>query len=234
MILEEKVSEYIGINTLNYMDMLELMRRGSAEILYAEDDGVLMRDGIGGAYIISAQNQSAAESMLRLCEGAEVLAAHDQIILPLAESMLRLKLDMSCYQSAWTRPEPPEQKNSSPLPIRGVGPEYLERVDSMYPHGDREYITGRIQAGDIFGAFDGERLAAFIGTHVEGAMGMLEVDPAYRRQGLGASLFLYMTRRQLQLGRHAYSNIETHNSASLAMHEKYGFGIAEGMVYWLT
>lgn len=231
--MTEKALEYIGRNRLEHMDMLESMRRGTARIICADKDGILIKDEPRGAHMINAKNPEAAARMLGMAgQRIEVLTAHQGFICPLAEEMFGLYTHMECRQAAWMRPEPPEQASCA-LDIRGVGMEYLDVMDAIYPLGDREYLSERIEQGEIYGAFDGRRLAAFIGTHTEGAMGMLEVDAAYRRQGLGAALFTFMTRRQLRLGRYAYSHIVSSNEPSLAMNRKYGFEIGRGVVYWM-
>ena len=55
MACEEAALAYLSRNKPLYMNMLEVLRRGSAELLYAGEDGVLLYDREVKAHMLSAR-----------------------------------------------------------------------------------------------------------------------------------------------------------------------------------
>ena len=51
-------------NKLLHMDMLEALRRGSGELLYFEEDGVLLFEKNSGAYMFTTKNRESGEKIL--------------------------------------------------------------------------------------------------------------------------------------------------------------------------
>ncbi len=52
--MKNEAISYLSGNPLLHMGMLEPIRRGSAQLLYASKDGVLLRERKCGAYMVSA------------------------------------------------------------------------------------------------------------------------------------------------------------------------------------
>lgn len=229
--MTDKALQFLLRDFAAHVDMLEIIRRGSGNIIYAERDAVLLRDG-QDAYMLAAEDEAAILPALELMENPEALAAHGAFMPPLIETRFGMKADMVCYQAVWMRGELPDMVDAG-LPIKRLDETYLDAVDSMYAHGGSEYIRGRLRQGEVYGALDGDRLAGFIGTHQEGAIGMLEVAQEYRRRSLGTALLLHTMHRLRRSGCHIYSHIEVHNHASLALNEKVGFHICKKPVTWM-
>ncbi len=55
MSLNETALACLNRNRLLYLNMLEVLRRGSAELLYAGEGGVLLYDRGSGAYMLTAR-----------------------------------------------------------------------------------------------------------------------------------------------------------------------------------
>lgn len=96
-----------------------------------------------------------------------------------------------------------------------------------------EYLRGRVAAGEMFGAFSQGQMAGFIGVHEEGSMGMLEVLPSFRRQGVGSLLLSQLCAYQLSRGMIPFTQFVVGNIASAKLHKRLGFDISEDSVYWL-
>lgn len=77
-------------------------------------------------------------------------------------------------------------------------------------------------------------LAGFIGMHNEGSLGMLEVLPPFRRQGVAAALEADAVNRLLQKGFTPYAHIIEGNGASIQLQEKLGLCFAREKVYWVS
>ncbi len=230
----ETVLQYIERDRLRYINLLEIMRRGSGELRYAGQDGVLLWDKDSGAYLLSAQGQIAFDAMLGLIPaGADLLVAHEDWYLPALRERLGLTGGLVCHQVAWMEPEPP-----APAPFRGeicpLDLSFTARVREIYDHAyaGEDYIAEVIERG-MLGAFINGALAGFIGTHDEGTMGLLQVLPEYRRQGVAEALYRANIRRVLAMGGYALGHVEVGNEPSLALQRKVGMAISEHLIYWL-
>jgi tRNA (guanine37-N1)-methyltransferase len=78
----------------------------------------------------------------------------------------------------------------------------------------------------MWGAFD-ERcdLVGFIGLHADGAMGMLEILPKYRRRGYASELLATLADTLLARGWLPWGQIFCDNEASFALNEKLGMTV---------
>ena len=77
-------------------------------------------------------------------------------------------------------------------------------------------------------------LAGFAGVHQEGALGMLEVVPAFRRRGLAEALEAAVIARVLEAGGFPYCHVRLGNTASESLQEKLGLVFDQGRTLcWL-
>ena len=78
MSLNETALACLNRNRLLYLNMLEVLRRGSAELLYAGEGGVLLYDRGSGAYMLTARDRAALDGMLPLLPAdCDLLVGHD-------------------------------------------------------------------------------------------------------------------------------------------------------------
>ena len=179
----EAALTYLNQNKLLYLNMLEVLRRGSAELLYAGEDGVLLYDRGAEAHMLSARNRGALEKFLPFLEGSDTVVGHEDWYREELTQRLGMWQETPCYQAAWLAEEPPE------LPpfdgeLRPLGLEWAPFIFAHYGKSDLgglPMIERAVRRG-MLGAFvDGEP-AGFAGFHSEGSIGFLEVLPPYRRR----------------------------------------------------
>ena len=152
--------------------------------------------------------------MLPLMEGCTILTGHqlwykDRLA---ARFGLTVRADLPPGGLAG-RETPP-----APLPFGGelrlLDRSWAPWVYGHYSHafGGVAYMEGAIDRG-MLGAFvDGER-AGFAGFHIEGAIGMLEVLPPFRRRGIGEALLRGDgTALALSRGQYAFGQVFTDNA----------------------
>lgn len=78
MSLNETALACLNRNRLLYLNMLEVLRRGSAELLYAGEGGVLLYDRGSGAYMLTARDRATLDGMLPLLPAdCDLLVGHD-------------------------------------------------------------------------------------------------------------------------------------------------------------
>lgn len=190
MSLNETALACLNRNRLLYLNMLEVLRRGSAELLWAGEGGVLLYDRGSGAYMLTARDRAALDGMLPLLPAdCDLLVGHDLWYRDELAGRFGLWKEELCVQAAWMAPEPPEAPAFGGE-LRLLGEEWAPYVCEHYSKSDiggLEHIRQAIGAG-MLGAFVDGTLAGFAGFHGEGSIGLLEVLPAYRRRGLGEAL----------------------------------------------
>lgn len=229
-------------NKLLHMDMIELIRRGQAQLVYNGKEGVLLRDKVSGGYMITAVSKEAGAHILETSleeiqsrnqwQKEFLFVSHQEFMNDVLAEKLDMEVFMCCRQAVYTRKEPLPPVNAD-VEIRYLNAEHLDAVCAHYHVVDRQCLAGRISHGCMFGAFKGDTLTGFIGVHEEGGIGMLEVLPEYRGQKIGSALETYVINRFLEQGLTPYGQIETENAVSMKLQEKLNHYFAKGNIYWL-
>lgn len=249
---------FLKQDKLLHMDMLEVIRRGQAGELAVLCGGVMLRDQISGVYMVTAENKDAGERLLSLAKpGAEAFTCHQEFLADSVEARFGKKRISECCQMSYTRKQPfLEDWN---VAIRLLDESFADRVFAHYNRlHTRDEVERFLRDGRLYGAFlcaeDGENvalpegaggktedgngcaklLAGFIGTHEEGAMGMLEVFEPYRHRGIGLALEKYLINRTLEKGYTPYCQVFSDNEASIRLQEKLGLKVCRKKIYWIS
>jgi len=131
---------------------------------------------------------------------------------------------------------PPEVMLPEPDPeVVALTPDLAPYIHDHYTmrHAlDVAYLEERIRCGPSVGIFRDGRLAGFSMTHDEGTMGVLEVLPDYRRQGLAEKMSFALCRKVRESGGIPTVHIKRGNQASLALADKMGY-VHTGDVTWV-
>lgn len=223
--------KYLSQNRLLHIDMLEGLRRGSAFIVDASENGVLLCD-TRGAYLLSAQTEKESARLLELIPSFGILSVHQRFSLEKIEKKFNLKDANPCAQAAYLEKEPPQLDEN--ITIRILDDKYTNFVHQNYHEmEDYNYIAARIAAGDLIGAFDDDILMGFIGRHADGSMGLLEILPQFRRRGLGMALERAEIAREIAQGDIPFCQVYANNEASLRLQQKLGMTFANETMYLL-
>lgn len=225
--------DYLNKDIVLHIDMLDSIQRGNARILEASDRGVLLYNIAGDDYMMSTEDPGTADRMIARIDTTNMLIAHQAFYIPAVQNKFSLNELFYCYQAAYMSKEPIPFKDNS-LQFKVLDISYLDFVMKHYTHvNDESYIRSRIESGVVIGVFRGDAIAAFMGMHVEGAMGMLEVLLEYRRQGIAYNLEAYYTNHLLSQGYIPYAQIVNDNTASFELHKKLGFTITPQQICWV-
>lgn len=231
-IKEEIIKKRVARDPVYYADVADVLARGAGEILIVSDSGFLIYNIPGDVMIAEADDD---HTFLRIAE--EILAHNSEIVLlhgrAYAEALERYGYteDMVCRQFVYT--------GTTPLAVRPDGFEIRRIPDScaaevrrLYSRmEDAQYIAQRMQAG-MYGAFVGEKLCGIIGTHAEGSIGLLEVDSAYRKRGMGRALEAFMINKMLDAGRIPYGQVVVGNDISAGLQQSLCLKASENTVSW--
>lgn len=220
--------------TMDTVDMQELLSRGLGEVIYEGEEGTVVRQKGCGTVITDI---AEGEKLLAVLENIDFLM--DQIMVKDEECfrIVREKYgfqeECPCSQWVYTKKEPPFVPDCD---IRPLSAEYAQEAASHYHlvKDSLSYIRRRIAAGQVWGLFEDGKLAGFIGTHAEGAMGMLEIFPEYRRKGYGYALEAHLVAWHLKQGWTAYCHVVEGNDSSVHLQEKLGLERCRLPALWLS
>lgn len=252
----QECKEWMMGQKLLHMDMIELINRGRAELLFCGDREILLQDVITGIdfYTNLKDGEEPWEAAKRLeqevfagmpCCPARIVF-HQKEIAEAAAEGLSLHIALTCTQAVLTRREklpvrglyrpdgqPMESGSCQGLTIRPLGQEHGAMAEEQYHSYDGEgYIRERIAKKAMYGAFFGEELAGFVGFHAEGSIGMLEVFPQYRRRHIGKALETFILNKALEMGHIPYGQMAVGNQASKALQQSLGLYMAKGQLVW--
>ena len=224
---------YLNKDKLLHADMLLTLNMNEGDILYAAPDGVLVYNRPGCVYMLSMSDEACLSEVLPLMSDAELVVLHQpQFKAPFIQE-LGLRLDMECFQYVYLNSTPPSIPAPPGVELKTIEPAEAAFVFQHYSHASNfEYIQYCIEQGMI-GAYKDSQLMGFIGCHGEGSMGLLEVLPQYRRQGLALCLGAALMAKLLQQGRTPYSQVVVGNEASIALQKRSGMQPADTTVCWL-
>ena len=220
---------YLQRDPLHYAGMLSILDDQKTRIVRAEKHGVyLINNDLG---YISAQNMRAAKKLIYLLESSDVLAYE-----PLLHKHLRkqgFSQVMSCYPCRYEGTEPIKFQLPPEVEIKRLTHEYDAFIYAHYHLDDEDYLFSRMDEG-MFGIFERNTLAGFIGVHDNGEIGLLEILPDYRRKGYATLLESFMINRQLSKGLLPRGEVETWNTSSLQLQEKLGMTISTQTCTWFS
>jgi GNAT superfamily N-acetyltransferase len=233
---EDIAIKLLSKNLLLNVDMLQCIKRGSAEIMVASNNGVLLYDNISRVYMMNASDMETAKEMIgKIPQDADTVVIHQQEYCKLLIQKFDFKDKMICSNSAYTKNVTMEVSKASPE-IRLLTRAYIGFIIEHYSKKELcndDYIGERIDAGVVYGAFIDGQLCGFIGGHEEGSIGMLEVLPEFRRKKIATHLIVKAVNEMLKKGLYAYGQIEEGNEASTKLQKGLGFEISKEKVCWL-
>lgn len=231
---------------LLHIDMIELINRGRARIVYRDAKELLLRDMVSGIYFHTRMADVSTEwnlpQELGKDERIECIAIHQREMVPFMEKYFHLKTDMECIQGAYTRKEKlpvrglygPDGRGENGFSIHVLTEEFIPFVTEHYSEiGTEEYVMDRIRHGAVYGAFYDEKIVGFIANHEEGSIGMLYVLPEYRKRHVAMALETYCMNLAIERGEIPYGQIVLGNKPSISLQEKMGICFAKGTIVWM-
>ena len=231
MEMEAKALEILTRDRVSNIDMSEGIKRGTMDVLYACNGTVLLRSKDGFLYMFLTDNVDEGRNALKGHTDMKLCVAHGMLSRDVIQEMTGLDYETPCRQFAYTSDKKPEMDER--FTYRVLTASDAEYVKTHYAHGYEPDIDRALCAGRIIGAEYEGKLAGFIGMHGEGSVGMLEVDPAYRRLGIGTALEKYMFRRHMEKGHTAYGQVFVDNDGSLALQKSIGIEASKELIWWM-
>ncbi|MBG0767774.1 MAG: GNAT family N-acetyltransferase [Spirochaetaceae bacterium] len=214
-----------------YIDLIEPLEEGVAEVLIADEDGVLLHVQ-DTAYVATLFNPEAADTFAEAVPTSKgPISVHAG---PLVSAFKERGLTdpLECMQAVYPSTQLLVEDES--IIIRPLMDRDLPVVLQHYKLVDEAYILERFQAGVMIAAEIDGNLAGFMGRHIECSMGMLEVLPQYRRRHVGEALERTYINHLLSQDITPYCHVVAGNTASLSLQRKLGLEVSAELVYWFN
>ena len=221
---------------LGNVGFIQIIKRGSAEILEESDTGIFAYDKLSEVYMIKNDDAGEGAAWLRKYKSRdyEVMVAYGDELTDLAKEICGFTGEEKCYQGVWTKPEPSERKNI--LDFRTATEEDIPFIKENYEDWYDDAELKIIERGELFIAMlpgDHNVQVGFIGMHLEGATGLLYVLPEYRNRGYAAEMEAFMCEWAMSQGLIPYGHVKIGNEKSMNLQKKVGIEFWDGKLSWL-
>lgn len=226
-----KAKGYLEKNRLLHIAMLESIRRGTAEILAASEEGVLLLDKSSNVHMVAAASAEKGKELIDCITDCYQLVLCQEELVPYASEKFGLHTLFPCKKVARFSREKVEL--AADLRIERADTERLAHIKEVYHTIPPEEVDEISRRGNLFCAFAGEDFVGFSGNHLDGSLGLLDIFPEYRRRGYGEALERFMINYIIDKGDTPYGEIVIGNEASEKLQRKLGFEISEETITWL-
>lgn len=215
---------------LLYADMIDPLKAGTAESIYSSEHGVVIAFEGGTCFVALFNKEKAGEIASCIPDDTQCVMIHESAMEEEVKKQ-GFVLETPCALYVYDRSEPVPITDKHE--IITLGRQHIDLVCEHYHlFSDRNYFTQRLESGVFRGIKVEGEIAGFIARHREGAMGMLEVFPEYRRQGLAYELEGAYINEIRKEGRLAYCNVINGNDSSAALQNRLGLVKATGISDW--
>ena len=145
-------AEYLASEPVGNADLLEMLRRGTADVLYCTQHALAMHERVSGAAVLCAETEREARAALEHLPRTGLYVAHGALCARLLREETGCTGGQKCRQARYLRPVPP-------APVPGVELRILDEshTDLVFEHyhmaPGRDYVAERLAAGAMTGAF---------------------------------------------------------------------------------
>ena len=223
----------MDLTTIENLNIDRVIKRGTAQIIERADDAILLKDIKSKALMLACDEVEKGIEILERNNGEAkplIMISNAELGRKVAERF-GYEGVMECYQMAYLAKEPPAADDVL---------EYRTATMENYPLISREYglvsedeLKELIERGNIIMGYENGEAVGFIGEHMEGSIGLLQVLQEHRRKGYGLALEIEMIRRTLEKGYIPFGQVVVDNTASLELQKKLGLTKSEGTIFWM-
>jgi ribosomal protein S18 acetylase RimI-like enzyme len=224
---------YLSKNALLYAGLIQVINRNTAQILEKSEQGIFLRDTVGNACMLATENEELGLHWLKAHEDLkyDLLVVFQHSLVEYAKKQYGLNSEMDCFQAVYTQPNPPVLNGS--IQIREATPKDIWMFAEHYQFFDEEEISYLIQHGELFVGEQDGKTVGFVGQHLEGSMGLLEIFPEFQGKDYGTELEKHMIIRMLEKGQIPFCQVDVNNFKSLKLQKKLGLSISKEHMYWV-
>ena len=97
-------AEYLSGEPVRNADLLEMLRRGTADVLYCTQDALAMHEHASGAAVLCARTEQAARAALARLPRTGLYVAHGELCARLLREETGCTGGQKCHQARYLRP----------------------------------------------------------------------------------------------------------------------------------
>ncbi len=227
-----KALEYLEQDYKTNISLIQVIRRNSAIIIECSDYGVLLFDKVSKSHLISADYNQTTISWIEKIAASSLFLSTDSRFQEIIKKRFGFTEELICYQYV----DLVKEKHALDQRLKIVSATIKDKdiIASNYQGISEAELVEVIELGNLYLGYDyNNNLIGFIGSHLEGSIGLLKVLDAYRRNGYGEILVKFMINVFLDRGLLPFAQVEPDNQASMKLQEKIGLVKSEKVVGWL-
>lgn len=215
-----------------YAGIIQILLRGTAEVLERDQNGIFIHDTVSRGYLMSVKNPKIGIQWLQKYENQQYNLMHlcQRECFEFAKSRYGYQEILECKQAAYLKKM---VRTPGELAIRRPDQQAFARIQEVYDKLSEDELRLVNHMGNLYVGDRNGEMVGFVGSHLEGSIGLLEILPQYRRRGYGVELEQFMIQTMQERGQLAYGQIETWNEASMELQKKIGLTISDETIYWL-
>lgn len=214
----------------------QCLKEENREILYDQEDGVLVLNTESDLLYAYATSQAAASIIFKIAQEYEAdLIIYGEVLKEALQQQTQYEGGEPFYYAVYmkTIPQTIEMEGISYKKLDQTHLSWVIHHYSFKECANEMYISQRIKEG-MLGAFIEEELVGFVGTHDSGSIGMLEVLPEFRKHGIGLNLVNRMIKQRLAQGKIPFAELFEHNQISMKLVRKAEMQLSGNTAIWCT
>ena len=135
-------AEYLASEPVGNADLLEMLRRGTADVLYCTQHALAMHERVSGAAVLCAETEREARAALEHLPRTGIYVAHGALCARLLREETGCTGGQKCRQARYLRPVPP-------APVPGVELRILDEshTDLVFEHYHMEVLPAYRRRG---------------------------------------------------------------------------------------
>ncbi|MGM9940734.1 MAG: GNAT family N-acetyltransferase [Bulleidia sp.] len=225
--------EYLKQDHVLYAGILQVIRRNTYVILEDETDGIHIQDTVSKIFFLTCADREKAFQWFvkHHMPGYAMVTVYDETLSRRIETEYGLTCFMEVYQCEYPNRE--KLEITSDLTIVQADRSDIPLILSHYDKLEEWEIETIIEQGNLLIGYHDNVPVGFIGCHLEGAIGLLEVFEEYRRHGYGRALEAHMINTLLDRDLLCFGQIEKNNVKSIALQKSKGLVLDDRLQYWL-
>lgn len=222
--------KYLQKNYLANIDLIEPIRIDQAEIIYVDDDTVLIKELRSNIYMMVTSDLANANKIIDTISDIQCFRTNQKEQMHYVAQKFNLKETFICKQLVYeTKELLPESKR---MTFKPLNMDYYSLIKANYDLIADDDIKKHLVDLDLYGGFINDELVGFIGTHLEGSIGLLFVMPNHRKKGYATDLESFMINTQIKQGLVPFAQVKLGNHASFAVQRKLNMTLCDDIIYW--
>lgn len=228
--MKKEALNYLNKNRLLNIGIIEPIRRKTANIIYAQNQGVMIFEKESQSYMLSVDDLETGKKLINSINDIRLLALHQDYMADYVKKNYNFSHILECYQAVYLDSKISIDDNS--MDIKPLNHKDKSIITENYKSLTDEELKKLLDKKSLLGGYVNNNLVGFIGNHLEGSMGILEIFPEYRRKGYAYILESYLIEKMLSKGLVPFAQIEVTNIKSIELHKKLNFNISKEKLFW--